>query len=134
VADAPDAAASLAEVTALVERREAYLTRPQLLRAEGLLRARGGQISDAVAALRESAEAARRQGALPRLGRTLAALRTVATAAGDTALASEAEAELAGVVARVGPEARALTWATSPSDPVHSRCLGDGLADAPEPP
>lgn len=118
VAGAPDAAAVLAEATALMERSEAYLARPQLLRADGLLRAREGHTHDAVAALRESADAARAQGALPQLGRTLAALRDVARTAGDMVLAAEAEAERAGVVARIGPEARALAWAAAPGDPI----------------
>jgi len=115
---APDAAAVLAEAMALMERHEAYLARPQLLRADGLLRARAGRTHDAVATLRESAEVARAQGALPQLGRTLAALRDIAAAIGDTALAAEAEAERARAVARIGLEAHALAWATAPGDPI----------------
>ncbi len=113
-AGASDAEDTLAEATALMERSEAYLARPQLLRARGLLRAREGRAHEAVAALRESAEAARAQGALPQLGRTLAALRAVAVAAGDTALTAEAETECADIVSRIGPEARALAWAATP--------------------
>ncbi len=105
VVGAPDAAEALAEAAALMEQHEAYQARPQILRADGLLRGRQGRTHKAVAALRESAEAARAPGALPQLGRTLAALRDVGRAAGDTALA--AEAERAGFVACIGPEARA---------------------------
>jgi hypothetical protein len=45
------------------------------------------------------------------LGRTLAALAEVARAAGNEALAVEADAERATVVARIGPGVRGLAWA-----------------------
>jgi tetratricopeptide (TPR) repeat protein len=110
-AGAPDAEAILVEAEGLVERFTQQRERPQLLRARGLLVARKGDLGGAVAVLQAGAETARAQGALVELGRTLAALAEMARAAGDAALAAEADAERAEVVARIGPEVRGLAWA-----------------------
>jgi DNA-binding NarL/FixJ family response regulator len=61
--------------------------------------------------LRASADIARSQSTVIQLGRTLHALVTVARQRGDAALADQAETELADLVARIGPEVVALSWA-----------------------
>jgi hypothetical protein len=108
---AADAPALLAEATAAMERDQQYRHQPRLSRTRGLLLDRQGDAAGALVALGQSAAAARAQEALPELGRTLAALAEVARAAGNEALAVEADAERATVVARIGPGVRGLAWA-----------------------
>ena len=110
LAGAPDAGELVAEAAARMEHDQFFLLQPQVLRAEGLWRARAGDLQGSLAALRGSAEAARQQDALPQLGCTLLALARVARAAGDDALASAADEERAAIAAQIGPEARALPW------------------------
>jgi DNA-binding CsgD family transcriptional regulator/tetratricopeptide (TPR) repeat protein len=90
---------------------EQYIARPQLLRARGLLLQRQGDLDAATDVLKASAEIARSQSAGIQLGRTLQVLVTVARRRGNAALADQAETELADLVARIGPEVGALSWA-----------------------
>jgi hypothetical protein len=108
----PDAEDVLAEAEQQVESSEQYLGRPQLLRARGLLCERKGKLNRALEALHASAEVARSQRAVIQLGRTLPILAKVARVRRDAALAAKAGAELAALVARVGPEVRGLVWAS----------------------
>jgi hypothetical protein len=108
---AADAPTLLAEAFTVMERDQQYRHQPRLLRARGLLLDRQGDASGALAAMAQSAAAARAQEALPELGRTLAALAEQARAAGNEALAAEAEAERAAIVERIGPEVCGLAWA-----------------------
>jgi hypothetical protein len=87
--------------------------RPSLLRARGLFLQRQGDLLGALGALQRSEEAARIQGAAIELGRTMAVLAEVARQSGQTALATEADAERALIVHRIGPEVRGLAWATA---------------------
>jgi hypothetical protein len=65
----------------------------------------------ALDALQRSANVARSQHATVQLGRTLAALTSVARSHGDAALGSTAETELTSLIEAIGPEVRGLPWA-----------------------
>jgi len=110
-ATAPDAAAQVAEAAAAMEREQLYLVHPWVLRAEGLLRQSRGDTEGALAALQQSADLAREQGALPEWGRTLAALAHVARVAGASATADQADQARAAIIDQIGPEVRGLVWA-----------------------
>jgi ATP/maltotriose-dependent transcriptional regulator MalT len=101
----------LAEAEGLVDKHEQYYGRPYLLRARGLILWQHGDWQTAVAALQASADVARAQKAGPQLGRTLATLANIARAGGDQDLATQANAELSGILDRIGPEVRGLAWA-----------------------
>jgi DNA-binding CsgD family transcriptional regulator len=108
---APDEQDVLREAEQQVDASQQFLARPQLLRARGLLYQRRGELDGALEALRSSADIARAQHALVQLGRTLAVLATVARQHGDLAQAAHADAELAAVVEKIGPEVLGLSWA-----------------------
>jgi hypothetical protein len=108
-----------------VEASEQYLARPQLLRARGLLYQRRGELDSALDALRNSADVARAQHALVQLGRTLAVLAKVARQHGDLPQAAHADAELAAVVEKIGPEVLGLSWARGLSLPRPGLPKGD---------
>lgn len=107
----PDAAALVSEAAETTNREQQLLSRPQVLRAQGLLLASQSDPAAAVAALRQSAEVARQMGALPDLGKSLAALSQVAHAAGDEQTAEAADRERETVMEQIGPEVRGLAWA-----------------------
>jgi hypothetical protein len=108
---AVDYEALLDEADASMTRQGHLMCRPQLRRARGIALARQGKLHEALEALQESAEVARAREARIDLGRTLAVLAEVAHTAGREAMAQEADAERAAIVARIGPEVRGLAWA-----------------------
>ena len=109
--DASDADSQLGAAEQMVAASEQYATRPQVLRARGLLLHRQGDLDGALVALAASADAARSQHARIQLGRTLDIQADVARQRGNVVLAGAAEAELARVVDSIGPEVITLAWA-----------------------
>jgi DNA-binding CsgD family transcriptional regulator/tetratricopeptide (TPR) repeat protein len=107
---ARDAEAVLGDAEHLLELLEKAVGLPQLLRAKGRLLLRRGDVTGAIAALDESASAARSQHAHIQLGRTLSLLAEAARLRGDVDLAKESDAERAAIVKRIGPEVRGLAW------------------------
>jgi DNA-binding NarL/FixJ family response regulator len=95
-----------------VHASEQHAARPQILRAHGLFGQRRGKLDGALAALQASAAVARSQHTVIQLGRTLATLGKLARQRGDVALAAQADAELASILGRIGPEVQALPWAS----------------------
>jgi DNA-binding NarL/FixJ family response regulator len=115
----------LREAEQQVDASQQYLARSQLLRARGLLYQRRGELDSALDALRNSADVARAQHALVQLGRTLAVLAKVARQHGDLPQAAHADAELAAVVEKIGPEVLGLSWARRLSVPRPGLPKGD---------
>lgn len=110
--DTPDNETILAEAEQQVKASEQDLAWPQLLRARALNCQRLGDVDAALKALHASAEVARAQHAVTQLGPTLSTLGKVARQCGDMRLAAAAQAEIATIVAGIGPEVLALTWAS----------------------
>jgi DNA-binding CsgD family transcriptional regulator len=108
---AADAEAVLSDAERFIEETGKPVARPQLLRARGRLLMHRGDLTGAIETLDASAAVARSQHSIIELGRTLAVLADAARKHGDKALATQADAERAAVVERIGPEVRGLSWA-----------------------
>ena len=81
----------------------------------------GGDLTDALETLDASAAVARSQHAVIELARTLMVLADAARTCGENSLATQADAERAEIVVRIGPEVRGLAWARDlPSTPMRS--------------
>jgi DNA-binding NarL/FixJ family response regulator len=87
---------------------------------------RRGEFDRALEALQASAEVARSQRAVNQLGRTLATTARVARLARNLPLAASADAELAAVIRRIGPEVHGLAWASGISRPGRSSTAAAG--------
>jgi DNA-binding NarL/FixJ family response regulator len=108
----PDAEAVLKDAEDLVRSSEQFMALPQVLRARGLFLLRNGDIAGALDAFRESADIARAQHARVQLARTLFELADVARRYRVERQAAAADQERIAIVRQIGPEVRALTWAS----------------------
>jgi hypothetical protein len=106
-----DAQEMLGEAETLVARQAHHLAMIQVLRARGLLLAEQGRMDMSLATLATSAHNARERHALVELARTLQARAEIARAAGELAIATQADAERIAVVTSIGPQTHRLVWA-----------------------
>jgi DNA-binding CsgD family transcriptional regulator/tetratricopeptide (TPR) repeat protein len=120
----PDAEVVLAEAEHGANHPAVESERPQFLRAQGLWFQAHGDLAAARRYLLASASAARSQSALVQLARTLAVLVGVARSLGEQSAAEAAGIELEGILHRVGPAARGLTWTAGRAPAVPDAAVG----------